>query len=92
MTDTLSPASVGDNSFVGGDVRGLEVMGVAPIVWALGRRSVLGATIVCVLELVAIGGGGGGVLGGGGVEGRGIVGGRLLRSDALVEGLIRNLD
>lgn len=89
MADTLSPVSVGDNWFVGGDVRGLEVTGVEPIVWALGRRRVLGATIVCVLELVAMGGSGGGVLGGGGVEGRGIVGGRL-RSDALVGGL-RNL-
>lgn len=91
MTDTLSPVSVGDNWFVGGDVRGLEVMGAAPIVWALGRRSVLGPTIVGILELAAMGGSGGGVLGGGGVEGRGIVGGRL-RSDELVPGLIRNLD
>jgi len=91
VADTLSPVSVGGNWFVGGDVRGLEVIGAEPIVWALGRRCGLGATIVCELELVAMGGGGGGVLGGGGVEGRGIVGGRL-RSDELVGGLIRNLD
>jgi hypothetical protein len=91
VADTLSPVSVGDNWLVGGDVRGLEVIGEEPIVWALGRTSVLGAVIVCVLELVAMGGGGGGVLGGGGVRGRGIVGGRL-RSDGLVGGLIRNFD